>query len=309
MKKFTKPFLIVFAVFVIIAGGVGYYFSNVLLLPEQAADYTKNPDNKEAITTYNKLKTELNGERITIPSTHSYNLIGDYFPAKEETTRTVVSVHGYTSSKAQQAKFIRMFHNLGFNVISYDHRNHGESGGSYTTYGLLESEDLKTVVDYAKDRFGQDAMIGIHGVSMGAATTLLYGGMVEDGADFYIADCAYSNFKEEAEYRLAEDYPIIPSFLHKPIVFLGDFVYKMRSDFSIAEASPLKHIKNIKKPVLFINTKTDEYIPPYMTDELYAAKEGTKSLYLTETGEHAKAFDVNPKQYTQEVIGFLKANF
>lgn len=53
-----------------------------------------------------------------------------------------------------------------------------------------------------KSIVGEDAIIGIHGESMGAASTILYAGLVEDGADFYIADCGFSNFSELISYIL-----------------------------------------------------------------------------------------------------------
>lgn len=309
MKKILITISIVLSLSLVIAGGVGYYFSNVLLMQNFTENYGKTSDTVENIKQFKALQEELENEKITIPSSYGYDLVGYYFPAKKDTNRTIITVHGYQSSKDSQAKYIKMYHELGFNVVTYDQRNHGESGGTYTTYGLIESEDLKDVVSYVKDRQTNNkekGLIGIHGVSMGAATTLQYAGNVEDKADFYIADCAYSNFGEEAKYRLAEDYSYIPAFLHKPIVFLGDTVLKIRENYSIFSASPIDTVENIKSPVLFINTKTDDYIPPYMTQDLFDKTVGPKEIYWTDTGKHAKAFDVNPDQYKEVVINFLE---
>ena len=63
--------------------------------------------------------------------------------------------------------------------------------GKTTSYGYYEKHDLKSVVDWLKSRFGTNITLGIHGESMGAATLLQYAGLVEDGADFYIADCPF----------------------------------------------------------------------------------------------------------------------
>lgn len=79
---------------------------------------------------------------------------------------------------------MNLFIKKGWNVLIYDHRRHGESGGKTTSYGHYEKFDLQTVVNWLKNEVGESLILGIHGESMGAVTTLLYGGMVEDGADF-----------------------------------------------------------------------------------------------------------------------------
>ena len=41
---------------------------------------------------------------------------------------------------------------------------------------------------------------------MGAATLLQYAGLVEDGADFYIADCPFSDFQGQLQHRLKVEF-------------------------------------------------------------------------------------------------------
>lgn len=298
---------ILLSILLLISCGTGYYFSDVILLENNAKNYGKNPDKIKAIEAFSSLRKEIDNELIKIRSPLGYDLIGYYLPAEKPTNKTIITLHGYRGSKDDQAKYAKMFHLIGYNVIAYDQRNHGESGGTYTTYGILESKDLQAVVEYAKNR-SKNGQVGIHGVSMGAATTLIYGGDVEDGADFYIADCPYSNFLDESKYRLKNDYTYIPSLLQNPIVLLGDTFLKLRKDYSIKDASPIDSIQNIKSPVLFINTKTDDYIPPIMTQDLYDLKKGAKSIYWTNTGKHGKAFNVDPSKYKMEVIKFLEKN-
>ena len=45
----------------------------------------------------------------------------------------------------------------------------------------------------------------------------------------------------------------------------------------------------------------DDFILPYMTEELYEAKQGDKMLKLFTKGAHAKSFNDNPKQYEKTV--------
>lgn len=290
-----------------IFGGIGYYFSNVLLLHNYSRTYGKDPKKQHLIQQFQRLVTTLHAQSITIPSPLGYDLVGYYFPTDIPSRKTIITVHGYTGSKDHHGKYVSLFHKMGFNVIVYDQRNHGESGGNYISYGVLESIDLKAVVTYTKAHFPCESL-GIHGVSMGASTLLLYGGKIEDGADFYIADCPYSDFAVQSQYRLQMEYKWIPRFLHQPLVLLGDGFVKLREHYSIREANPMKYLHRIQAPVLFINTKKDTYIPPSMTTTLYEAKRGPKEIYVTEEGDHAQAYKVNPVAYEQVIQQFLSTH-
>jgi len=60
---------------------------------------------------------------------------------------------------------------LGYSIITYDARNHGLSDKSYNTLGKVESEDLETVINFAKKKY-RPVKIALYGFSMGASTIL-----------------------------------------------------------------------------------------------------------------------------------------
>ncbi|CAI2172094.1 12613_t:CDS:2, partial [Funneliformis geosporum] len=59
----------------------------------------------------------------------------------------------------------------GYQVVSYDARNHGISSKFSTSLGQIEACDLQDVIAYVKREF-QPEKIGLYGFSMGAATCL-----------------------------------------------------------------------------------------------------------------------------------------
>jgi len=135
-------------------------------------------------------------EEMLIDSPNGYQVKG-VFLQPLDTKNTVIISHGVTENKLNSMKYVRMYERLGFNTFVFDHRRHGESGGKTTSYGHYEKFDLDAVVKTVRSIIGDDAILGIHGESMGAATTLLYAGSIEDHADFYIADCAFSDFSKQ----------------------------------------------------------------------------------------------------------------
>jgi fermentation-respiration switch protein FrsA (DUF1100 family) len=144
-------------------------------------------------------------------------------------------------------------------------------------------------------------LLGIHGESMGAATTILYAGEFEDEADFYIVDCPFSDFTEQILHILRTNTPLRSSMtLRAANVFL-----KIRDGYTTRLISPREVMNNIEKPMLFIHSMEDDFILPEMTKELYELKEDKKMIKLFDKGDHAKSFNENPEEYEKEVLRFL----
>jgi uncharacterized protein len=238
---------------------------------------------------------------VLITSPYGYKLKA-VLAEPHQTNQYVIICHGVTENKTNSIKYMNLFLNRGFNVLIYDHRRHGESGGKTTSYGHYEKFDLKAVVDWLRHEVGPTLLLGIHGESMGAATMLLYAGMIEDGANFYIADCPFSNFKEQLAYRLKAEMKLPP----KVFLPLGDLFLKIRDRYSINEVSPVSVVHNIKNPILFIHSKKDDYILPSMTIDLYEKKIGSKKLYLAENGVHAQSLNENKAEYERVIDEFLE---
>ena len=88
---------------------------------------------------------------------------------------------------------------------------------------------------------------------------------------------------------------------------IANIFLKMRDGYTLNLVSPREVVRNITKPVLFIHSMEDDFILPYMTEELYEAKQGDKMLKLFNKGAHAKSFNDNPcairKNSTGDFLG------
>lgn len=240
-------------------------------------------------------------EVLWIQSPNEY-LLHAIFLKPLKTNRTVIICHGVTESKVNSFKYARLFERLGFNSVIYDHRRHGESGGKTTSFGYYEKSDLQAIVQFIRQKVGHDALLGIHGESMGAATTILYAGTYEDEADFHIVDCPFSDFTEQALHVLRRETP----FRTTMVLRIANLFLKMRDGYTLNLVSPKEVIANVQKPMLFIHSLEDDFILPYMTEELYEKKIGPKMLKLFEKGAHAKSFNKNPEVYEQTVKDFIE---
>ncbi|KKB36211.1 alpha/beta hydrolase [Bacillus thermotolerans] len=217
----------------------------------------------------------------------------------------MIFCHGVTETKTNSIKYMNIFLERGFNAIIYDHRRHGESGGTTTSYGYYEKDDLQAVVQELIRREGEGISFGIHGESMGAATALLYAGTVEDRADFYVADCPFSDFRAQVTHQMKREIKCAPSLL----IRLTEWAVYVRDRFRIGDISPLKAVEHIRKPVLFIHSEEDDYILPDMTKELYEKKKGPKEIYLAPKGAHAQSYNEDPEAYAAAIDHFLAKHY
>ena len=279
----------------------GYVLSNKLM-------YIKQKDNDFILEREKKARRfdeawfgSVSKMELSISSPNGYDIKG-YFFKPLSTSNTIIICHGVTENKMNSTKYARMFERLGFNTVVYDHRRHGESGGKTTSYGYYEKIDLQAVVQYVRGLTGEGAVLGIHGESMGAATTLLYAGTVADEADFYISDCAFSDFRKLL-------YLIVKSSISIDLrlaVHITDLFMRLRDGYWTKNILPIEAVKNIEKPVLFFHTLDDSFIPCSMTEDLYAQKAEPKMLCLFEKGAHAQGFNENPAAYEKKVFEFLQ---
>ncbi|MCI3927160.1 alpha/beta hydrolase [Paenibacillus sp. TRM 82003] len=241
-------------------------------------------------------------EQVVIDSPYGYKLNAWFVPSAEGiASRTVVFAHGVTSSLLGMLKYTDMFRRRGFNVLLYDHRRHGLSGGRFTTYGYYERYDLKAAVDWVCARFGADTTVGVFGESMGAATTLLYAA-IDDRPAFVVADCPYSDLAEQMAYRLKVQYRL-PKF---PLLMITSLWCKLRAGFYFHEVSPIEEIDRVKAPVLFIHGQKDAYVPNRMTEAMHARRKGAKELYLAPNAAHAEAWAKNREEYERMLDSFLR---
>lgn len=237
---------------------------------------------------------------IQVYSPHGYTLYGQYFPL-EGSQKTAVLSHGIGYNLYGSIKYMPIFRKRGFNILIYDNRYHGRSGGPNCTYGATENEDLKAVVDWAFSQLGPNGKVGTHGESLGAAISLHHAA-IDPRISFAIADCSFSNLRELFKVRIRADYHL-PAF---PFVNLAGWLSSYLLGFGLEDASPIFSIPRVTPPVLFIHGQEDHYIPPSMSQDLYDHKlTGVRCLYLVPGAGHANALVTDREEYDRQVGIFL----
>ena len=188
--------------------GGGYIFARLIIYPnvhpvQWVYDKAVNEGKLNEADFNNLPKTE-----IQVKSPFGYDLFGYYMPAAGS-NRTVVIAHGITMCLYDMVKYMWMFQRRGFNILMYDHRNHGRSGGKNTTFGFYEKHDCKAMVDYAFSLLPEGGTVGLFGELLGGGTVLQEAAL-DARLSFVAVDCAYSDLPGLLLHRARRQYPFLP---------------------------------------------------------------------------------------------------
>ncbi|MDC7222796.1 MAG: alpha/beta fold hydrolase [Spirochaetales bacterium] len=246
---------------------------------------------------------ELPFQSFTVESSYGYDLNGVYLPG--DSNKTIVLCHGYRYTWVGTAKYMPLLMEQGWNIVTYNHRFHGDSGGPFCSAGYYESHDLGTVCDWAREKFPQTETFGVQGESMGAATVLLYMSQ-DDQLDFVWADCPFSDLGDLYRDQFKRKYRI-PSFLHGSILFFTDAYMKGKYDFGVARVSPREEILKSDTPLILFHGTADDYILSGMSEEMYKLRKDTAPtrLVLIPQGVHAASITENREEYERQLISFF----
>lgn len=279
--------------------GIGFFFCTRIIYPHvYTVDYTYQHEVDDGKINDAEYKA-LPKQEVRIPSPYGYNLFAVYLP-QNGAQKTVVMSHGITWSLFGMVKYMNCFYKRGYNVLFYDLRHHGRSGGPNTTFGYYEKHDLKAVVDWAFAQLGPQGKVGTFGESLGAATTLQHAAM-DPRLAFVSLDCPFADLRRLLTFRLKEDF-------HLPLPFLVDlasFWSGILSGMTINKVSPIAGIANIQAPMLFLHGANDTYIPPEHSMDMVKAANGRAQFYLAPNAGHAEAFWKNQEEYDRVVGEFL----
>jgi len=97
----------------------------------------------------------------------------------------------------------------------------------------------------------------------------------------------------------------LPAELVYPFIKLGAKLY---GHFDLSEHSALEGVKNCSLPVIFFHSEGDDFVPSFMSRELYENCASPKRLEIIEGEGHGLAYILDGQRYLAAISRFFTEN-
>lgn len=238
-------------------------------------------------------------EEIKIVSFDGLSLYGKYFEYDPAAPMELM-FHGYRGSAERDlCGGVQRCFALGRNVLIVDQRTSEKSEGNVISFGVNESRDCMSWLDYIVDRWPNRKVI-LTGISMGASTVMMAAGKdLPENVAYVLADCGYTSAK--AIIKIVIRMMKLPEHLAYPFVKLAAKIF---GHFELEETSSIEAMTKCKVPVIFFHGEDDDFVPCEMSVENYNACVTKKKLVTIPGAGHGLSYMVDPERYLKELADF-----
>ena len=221
---------------------------------------------------------------VTFTASDGIKLHGWWIPAKKKSAKaTVVYSHGNAGSLPHHFVFVYWLVDAGYNVMMYDYRGYGKSGGEISKVGIVE--DAKAAYLYTSERPDVDGIISM-GHSLGGAKSIAaLAELAPKDLKAVVVDSTFASYRDMAE-RVA-----------------GPRARKVVSD----TFEPYVYIKKLPEntPFLVVHGSDDSTIPFAQAEKLFTAANQPKKLMWVDGGDHVNCFFVDDGKYRAQLLRWM----
>jgi len=242
----------------------------------------------------------------------------------------VLLFHGVADNRVGVIGQSEFLLRAGYSVVMMDARAHGASGGPMATYGWLEGNDTRAVIDALLASENDNRRIRVQfkeppnflgitpstrtplhlfalGESMGAGI-VLQSAAADPRIEAVVAESPFANVREAAyDYAGLRKYPWLGKTLFAPFTWTLLYRDEKLAGFPVAEVSPEKAVTARTFPVLLICDEKDEALPCRHSEMIYAAARGPKQLWVVTGAFHTAALGFQPEEFRRRVLSFFAA--
>lgn len=240
-------------------------------------------------------------ETFYIESFDGLKLCGRYYELRPGAPVELM-FHGYRGNAERDlAGGMQRCFKLGRSAFIVDQRASGSSEGKVISFGVNESRDCLSWVQFAVNHFGPDVKLILTGLSMGASTVLMASRFpLPENVIGILADCGY-NSQKDIICRVIRQMGLPPKLFY-PFARLSAKIF---GKFDLEETTPEEALKHCTVPVLFFHGETDDYVPCEMSRRNYDACPTRKQLVIIPGAGHGLSYPMGKERYLQPAKEFF----
>ena len=235
---------------------------------------------------------------LTVIETLDGNQLFGWFLLGKPTQGGVLLLHSVRSHRGEMLDRALFLNDAGYSTLMVDFQAHGESKGDQITFGYRESYDVEASYRYLKNRVA-DRPIGIIGVSLGGAATLL--SAVITSVDAFILESVYPTIDEAIANRLVIRLGPLGYYLTP----LFTWQIEPRLGVSPKWLRPIDRIGQLQGPVMIIAGSEDRHTLLSESKRLYDSAPMPKEIWVIQGAAHENFYAYTPPEYKERVLGFF----
>lgn len=238
----------------------------------------------------------------------------------------VLLFHGVADNRAGVTGQSEFLLRAGYSVVMMDARAHGASEGSMTTYGWLERNDTRAIIDALlsseRDKYisvqmstpyppgsPADTLPPFHlfalGESLGAGIAL-QSAAADPRIEAVVAEAPFASLREATyDYAGLQKSPLLGKTLFAPGAWTMLYRGQSIAGFPAVEVAPEKSVAARAFPVLLICDTADVVLPCRHAERIYAAARGPKELWVVPGAFHTAALGYQPEEFRRRVLAFF----
>jgi hypothetical protein len=232
-------------------------------------------------------------------STASGVKIEGWYIKADSSKGTVILFHGLSSNKGNILSEAAEFLSLGYHTLLIDMRAHGNSGGSVSSLGIKESEEVKLGFEYIKNK-GEKNII-LWGMSLGAAiiAKAIHDYPIQPSK--VILEAPFANLQSHIRARAR-----VAGFPDEPFGFFVTFWTGAEQGYWGFSHRVTNYVKKINCPVLLQWGAKDTYVLRRETDSIFLkiASEKKQLVIYNEAG-HEHLIGRDGEKWQTSIKNFL----
>lgn len=247
---------------------------------------------------------------VKIPVRNSRVVIDAWCIPAPGAAHTVVVGHGIGRNKSAALPYAALLHRAGYNVVAFDHRNHGESSNDWSFRPMSRrfTDDIAAVIDFVRSRPELNGgQIALYAFSFSTFPAIYVLTRPECRLQAIICDSGpVKHILPLYERFIATNQLLMPAIFKGPIVYqVVKIAYTYISDAMLAVQNWPPALTDLPVQLLFIANECDSLIP---ADEVRQVADlyPQATFWLAPMAPHLQAFRMHKAVYADVVTGFLQ---